>query len=91
MHKALISTGDRRKFTAQSGYEVITHHRMDIQTERIWLLGVEPCERSGTMVFSSNAARDSACAEFHQALLEYVNTEAIRLINEGVVPVCQNT
>jgi hypothetical protein len=41
-----------KQFTATNGYDVISEHRMDIQSRRIWLLGAEndqPAIRSGTM------------------------------------------
>lgn len=65
--------GDYFKFVASNGYEVISRSRMDIQTERLWLLGAKEKDRSGSMVFSSNEKRDKALAEFHNALNEWVN------------------
>ena len=64
------------KFVASNGYEVISRSRMDIQTERIWLLGAKRDEeqRSGTMVFSSEAKRDSAYVKFIQALDEWAKS-----------------
>lgn len=61
------------KFTASNGYEVISRSRMDIQTERLWLLGAKRDDepRSGTMVFSSNQKRDAAYTQFVQALDEW--------------------
>jgi len=59
------------KFVAPNGYEVISRSRMDIQTERIWLLGAKPNERSGTMVFSDNEKRDKAYLGFLEALSEW--------------------
>lgn len=67
-----MGTDDGRfYFKASNGYEVISQSRMDIQTERLWLLGNKPNERSGTMVFSSNQKRDEAESNFHQALFEW--------------------
>lgn len=65
--------GDYFKFTASNGYEVISRSRMDIQTERLWLLGAKRLEeqRSGSMVFSSNDKRDAAYAGFELALAEW--------------------
>jgi hypothetical protein len=63
--------GDFFTFTASNGYEVISRSRMDIQTERLWLLGAKENERSGTMVFSSNEKRDRAYIEFLLALEEW--------------------
>lgn len=65
--------GDYFRFTASNGYEVISRSRMDIQTERLWLLGAkhkkEP--RSGSMVFSSDKNRDLAYDNFVLALDEW--------------------
>lgn len=63
--------GDYYKFVASNGYEVISRSRMDIQTERLWLLGAKENERSGSMVFSSNEKRDKALLEFEVALIEW--------------------
>lgn len=67
--------GDYHRFTASNGYEVISRSRMDIQTERLWLLGakyMDPSDqRSGSMVFSSNDKRDLAEVLFHDALKEW--------------------
>lgn len=62
--------GDYHKFVASNGYEVISRSRMDIQTERLWLLGAKHKEdpRSGTMVFSSNEKRDDAYSKFVEAI-----------------------
>lgn len=63
--------GDYFTFVASNGYQVISRSRMDIQTERLWLIGAKPNERSGSMVFSSNEARDRAYAEFLKAIGEW--------------------
>ncbi len=63
--------GDYYKFVASNGYEVISRSRMDIQTERLWLLGAKENDRSGSMVFSSNEKRDKALLEFEVALIEW--------------------
>lgn len=63
--------GDYYKFVSSNGYEVISRSRMDIQTERLWLLGASPNERSGTMVFSSEAKRDEAYICFITALTDW--------------------
>lgn len=57
----------------KNGYEVISRSRMDIQTERLWLLGAKHLEegRSGTMVFSSNEKRDTAYENFILAINEW--------------------
>ncbi len=58
-------------FKASNGKEIISRSRMDIQTDRLWLLGCGPDERSGSMVFSSDEKRDKMEQEFHDALLEW--------------------
>lgn len=58
-------------FKASNGVEIISRSRMDIQTDRLWLLGCGPDERSGSMVFSSDEKRDKMESEFHEALLEW--------------------
>jgi hypothetical protein len=63
--------GDYFVFTASNGYQVISRSRMDIQTERLWLIGALENERSGTMVFSSNKKRDRAYENFVLALDEW--------------------
>lgn len=63
--------GDYFIFTASNGYQVISRSRMDIQTERIWLLGASEETRSGTMIFSSNTKRDIAYSKFEVALTEW--------------------
>lgn len=63
--------GDYYRFVASNGYEVISRSRMDIQTERLWLLGASENERSGTMLFSSNEKRDLAYVEFLRAIEEW--------------------
>jgi hypothetical protein len=66
--------GDFHSFRASNGYEVISRSVMDIQTERLWLLGAskeDRAERSGSMVFGSDEKRDKAYENFHQALREW--------------------
>ena len=74
--------GDYLTFTASNGYQVISRSRMDIQTERLWLLGAQPNERSGSMVFSSNEKRDAATANFQKAMHEWCRWQ--RQTNKGV-------
>lgn len=74
--------GDYFKFIASNGYEVISRSRMDIQTERIWLLGAGIHDRSGTMVFSSNEKRDAAYLEFVKALDEWAQFNQGVAVNE---------
>jgi len=63
--------GSYFKFVASNGYEVISRSRMDIQTERLWILGAKENERSGTMLFSSDEKRDEAYDNFILALTEW--------------------
>ena len=74
--------GDYFKFVASNGYEVISRSRMDIQTERIWLLGARHNEnpRSGTMVFSCQEKRDAAYDDFVFALDEWAATNNGRAV-----------
>lgn len=58
-------------FDASNGIQVISRSRMDIQTDRIWLLGCGPDERSGSMVFSSDEKRDKMYNMFLDALNEW--------------------
>lgn len=63
--------GDYFTYThTANDYQVISRSRMDIQTERLWLLGAKHKEesRSGSMVFSSDEKRDKAYNEFIDAL-----------------------
>jgi len=62
---------DYLTFKASNGKEIISRSRMDIQTDRLWLLGCGPDERSGSMVFSSDEKRDKMEEEFHEALKEW--------------------
>lgn len=65
--------GDYYVFKASNGYEVISRSRMDIQTERLWLLGAGIHERSGSMVFSSDVKRDTAYLQFQKAIQEWID------------------
>lgn len=78
--------GDYFKFTASNGYEVISRSRMDIQTERLWLLGAKHAEeaRSGSMVFSTNEKRDAAYAQFVLALDEWAAANGGTAVMGGV-------
>lgn len=74
---------DYYMFVASNGYQVISRSRMDIQTERIWLLGGtndETAFRSGTMIFSSNEKRDLAFDRFNAAIDEF--TQYVKEGNE---------
>jgi len=73
--------GRYHTFTASNYYQIISRSRMDIQTERLWLLGARSGEesRSGTMVFSSDAKRDEAHKQFKKALVEWA------IYNGGIV------
>lgn len=58
-------------YKASNGIDIISRSRMDIQTDRLWLLGCGPNERSGSMVFSSNEKRDAMFDKFQIALQEW--------------------
>lgn len=65
--------GNYFHFIASNGYDVISRSRMDIQTERLWLLGAKYLDepRSGSMVFSSDEKRDIAFDNFVNAINEW--------------------
>lgn len=65
------SDDDYEIFRAHNGIEIISRSRMDVQTDRLWLLGCGPDERSGSMVFSSDEKRDKMFEMFQSALLEW--------------------
>jgi hypothetical protein len=77
--------GDYYFFRASNRYEVISRSRMDIQTERIWLLGGQPHERSGSMVFSSDEKRDKAHDKFIEALEEWAQNTNGYIVNKTLV------
>lgn len=61
---------------------MISRSRMDIQTERLWLLGAMRHfgeSRSGSMVFSSNEKRDAAYKNFTQALREWADHHKVQI------------
>jgi hypothetical protein len=58
-------------FEASNGVQIISRSRMDIQTDRLWLIGCKPNERSGTMVFSSDEKRDREFDRFQEAIMEW--------------------
>jgi hypothetical protein len=68
--------GDYLMFIASNGFQVISRSRMDIQTERLWLLGSKNdshADRSGTMVFAMQEMCDKAYPGFHIALKEWAD------------------
>jgi hypothetical protein len=67
--------GDYFFYRATNRYEVISRSRMDIQTERVWLLGASVHDRSGSMVFSSDEKRDIAYLNFIFALEEWAKVK----------------
>ena len=61
-------------FTASNGYDIISEHRMDIQSRRIWLWGAasdEPAQRSGTMAVPTRKMTEEVFPEYEQAFLEW--------------------
>jgi hypothetical protein len=67
------SDEDYLTYRASNGIEIISRSRMDIQTDRLWLIGCSPNERSGSMVFSSNEKRDREFSRFQDALADWAN------------------
>lgn len=65
-------------FKASNGVEIISRSRMDIQTDRLWLIGCKPNERSGSMVFSSDEKRDREFDRFQKAILEWAASDYFR-------------
>jgi hypothetical protein len=63
--------GDYYLFIASNGYELHSRSRMDIHTERLWLLGAKENSRSGSTVYSSDEKRDKAYDQFVAALTEW--------------------
>lgn len=60
------------RHTAGNGYEIFSRSRMDIHTERIWLLGAKDNKRSATLPYSDNEKRDRCADEYHWALSEWI-------------------
>lgn len=71
-------------FVASNGYDVISEHRMDIQSRRIWLHGAandQPANRSGTMAIPTQEMCDETFPEYSNALEEWAKH------NNGIVVV----
>lgn len=67
---------DIKQFRASNGYDIISEHRMDIQSRRIWLLGAEndqPSIRSGTMATPTQALCDDGFTGTISAFNEWAN------------------
>jgi hypothetical protein len=72
--------GDYYMFIASNDFQIISRSRMDIQTERLWLLGAKQdahADRSGTMVFAMQEMLDVAYPKFHKALIEWADMVTI--------------
>lgn len=65
--------GDYYVYVASNGYELHSRSRMDIHTERLWLLGDKENTRSGSVVFSSDDKRDKAYINFVSAINEWAD------------------
>jgi hypothetical protein len=63
--------GDYYVFAASNGYELHSRSRMDIHTERLWLVGAKENCRSGSTIFSSDQKRDRAYNHFVAAISEW--------------------
>lgn len=70
-----VTDEDYLTFKASNGVEIISRSRMDIQTDRLWLIGCKPNERSGSMVFSSDEKRDREFDRFQKAILEWATSD----------------
>lgn len=75
MHFCGVTDEDYLTFKASNGVEIISRSRMDIQTDRLWLIGCKPNERSGSMVFSSDDKRDREFDRFQKAILEWASSD----------------
>lgn len=65
-----------KSFVARNGYDVISEHRMDIQSYRIWLHGAandQPATRSGTMAIPTQKMTDETFPEYIEALKEWAD------------------
>lgn len=63
-----------KEFRASNGYDVISEHRMDIQSRRIWLHGAshdQPADRSGTMAVPTREMTEDSFNGFLIALREW--------------------
>lgn len=66
-----------KQFRASNGYDIISEHRMDIQSRRIWLLGAEhdqPSIRSGTMATPVQSLCDEGFTGTIDALREWAES-----------------
>lgn len=66
------------QWKATNGYEIISEHRMDIQSRRIWLRGAsndEPAQRSGTLALPTQKMCDDTFPEFLDALEDWAITK----------------
>jgi hypothetical protein len=59
----------RMVYRHDNGVEIISQSQMDIQTDRLWILGEKGHTRSGSMVFSDDLKRDKQEKKFDEALL----------------------
>ena len=69
--KSVFSDG-HYYFIASNGVEIVSRYRMDLHTGSIWLRGIDPDTRSGTVVFPSNAERDEFCSQVVAAIEEFI-------------------
>ena len=64
--------GDYFVFRASNGVEIYSRTKMDLHTDRLWLLGAAPNTRSGSFVYNSDKKRDIAYDRFMKAIHEWV-------------------
>jgi hypothetical protein len=74
------------RFQASNGYEVISRSRMDIETDRIWILGGATdgrSQRSGTMPVSSEETLTKMIPAYHKALHDWARFRLALKYNQG--------
>ena len=64
--------GEYFYYKTPNGYEIMSRSRMDLHTERIWVVGAKAHERSGSVVLSSNEKRDKVADEIHLAIFQWM-------------------
>lgn len=77
------------QYKASNGYEIISEHRMDIQSRRIWLKGAAcdaPAVRSGTMALPTQTMCDEDFPKFIDALKEWATVKGYCVRLTTVVP-----
>lgn len=60
-------------YMSPAGVQVIVQNQMDIQIDRLWLIGEAGYTRSGSMVFGNNTKRDAMKLRADQAIKQFVH------------------